>query len=95
MSNHLAFISNEKHLTMKVNLPKDNGFQKKTPILTLIDDESTHRLTKANAVSFDLKVDPDPQLQARRSVWDRYEYCIVRRDHHVVDRHPVCPDALG
>ena len=59
MSNHLAFISNENYLTMKVNLPKDNGFQKKTPILTLIDDESTHRLTKANAVSFDLKVDPE------------------------------------
>ena len=59
MSNHLAFISNENYLTMKVNLPKDNGFQKKTPILTLIDDESTYRLTKANAVSFDLKVDPE------------------------------------
>ena len=43
---------------MKVNLPKDNGFQKKTPILTLIDNESTHRLKKANAVSFNLKVDP-------------------------------------
>ena len=59
MSNHLAYISNENYLTMKVNLPKDNGFQKKTPILTLIDDESTCRLTKANAVSFDLKVDPE------------------------------------
>ena len=58
MSNHLAFIGNENYLTMKVNLPKDNGFQKKTPILTLIDDESTYRLTKANAFSFDLKVDP-------------------------------------
>ena len=49
---------------MKVNLPKDNGFQKKTPILTLIDDESTHRLTKANAVSFDLKVDPEKDNSA-------------------------------
>ena len=44
---------------MKINLPKDSGFQKKTPVLTLVDDESSHRLTKANAVSFDLKVDPD------------------------------------
>ena len=48
-----------KQLTWKISVPKDNGFQKKTPILTLIDDESTHRLTKANAVSFDLKVDPE------------------------------------
>ena len=44
---------------MKINIPKDNGFQKKTPILTLIDDESSYHLTKANAVSFDLKVDPE------------------------------------
>ena len=43
---------------MKINVPKDNGFQKKTPVLTLVDDESSHRLTKANAVSFDLKVNP-------------------------------------
>ena len=43
---------------MKVNLPKDNGFQKKTPILTLVDNESSYRLTKANAVSFNLQVDP-------------------------------------
>ena len=49
---------------MKVNLPKDNGFQKKTPILTLVDDESSYRLTKANAVSFDLKVDPDKETSA-------------------------------
>ena len=49
---------------MKVNLPKDNGFQKKTPILTLVDDESSYRLTKANAVSFDLKVDPDSATSA-------------------------------
>ena len=64
MSNHLAFVSNENYLTMKVNLPKDNGFQKKTPILTLVDDESSCRLTKANAVSFDLKVDPDEENSA-------------------------------
>ena len=43
---------------MKISVPKDNGFQKKTPILTLVDDELSCRLTKANAVSFDLKVDP-------------------------------------
>ena len=43
---------------MKINVPKDNGFQKKTPILTLVDDESSCSLTAANAVSFDLKVDP-------------------------------------
>ena len=49
---------------MKVNLPKDNSFQKKTPILTLVDDESSYRLTKANAVSFDLKVDPDKEASA-------------------------------
>ena len=49
---------------MKVNLPKDNGFQKKTPILTLVDDELSYRLTKANAVSFDLKVDPDKESSA-------------------------------
>ena len=44
---------------MKVSVPKDNGFQKKTPILTFVDDESSYGLTKANAVSFDRKVDPD------------------------------------
>ena len=44
---------------MKVSVPKDNSFQKKTPILTLVDDESSCRLTKANSVSFDLKVDPE------------------------------------
>ena len=49
---------------MKINVPKDNGFQKKTPILTLVDDESSYRLTKANAVSFDLKVDPDKETSA-------------------------------
>ena len=49
---------------MKVNLPKDNGFQKKTPVLTLVDAESSYRLTKANAVSFDLKVDPDGATSA-------------------------------
>ena len=43
---------------MKISVPKDNSFQKKTPILTLVDNELSHRLTKANAVSFDLKVDP-------------------------------------
>ena len=49
---------------MKINVPKDNGFQKKTPVLTLVDDESSHRLTKANAVSFDLKVDPNKETSA-------------------------------
>ena len=44
---------------MKISVPKDNGFQKKTPVLTLVNDESSCRLTKANAVSFDLKVDPN------------------------------------
>ena len=43
---------------MKISVPKDNSFQKKTPIPTLVDDELSYRLTKANAVSFDLKVDP-------------------------------------
>ena len=49
---------------MKISVPKDNGFQKKTPILTLVDDESSYRLTKANAVSFDLKVDHKKETSA-------------------------------
>ena len=49
---------------MKIGVPKDNGFQKKTPVLTLLDDELSYRLTKANAVSFNLKVDPDKDNSA-------------------------------
>ena len=43
---------------MKINVPKTGDFQKKTPILTLVDDTSTYSVNKANAVSFDLKVNP-------------------------------------
>ena len=49
---------------MKIGVQKDNGFPKKTPVLTLVDDESSCRLTKANAVSFDLKVDPEKDNSA-------------------------------
>ena len=49
---------------MKVSVPKDNSFQKKTPVLTFVDDESSYGLTKANAISFDRKVDPDKDNSA-------------------------------
>ena len=49
---------------MKIGVQKDNGFPKKTAVLTLVDDESSCRLTKANAVSFDLKVDPEKDSSA-------------------------------
>ena len=50
--------SKATQLTMKINAPKTGDFQKRTPILTLVDDTSTYSVNKANAVSFDLKVDP-------------------------------------
>ena len=43
---------------MKINVPKTGDFQKKTPILTLVDNASACSVNKANAVSFDLKADP-------------------------------------
>ena len=47
---------------MKVVLPKSNGSGRKPPIMSLVDDESTYELTKANSVSWDLRsvpTDPD------------------------------------
>ena len=43
---------------MKLNAPKTGDFQKKSPILTLVNNTSTYSVNKANAVSFDLKVNP-------------------------------------
>jgi len=44
---------------MKVATPKSDGPQKKAePILTLVDDESSYELTKANSASWDVKVNP-------------------------------------
>ena len=43
---------------MKIALPKSDGSKKAVPILTLVDEDSSYRLTKANSASFDLKVSP-------------------------------------
>ena len=43
---------------MKVVLPKSNGSGRKPPIMSLVDDETTHELTKANSVSWDLRSTP-------------------------------------
>ena len=46
---------------MKVVLPKSNGSGRKPPIMSLVDDESTYELTKANSVAWDLRTVPADQ----------------------------------
>ena len=43
---------------MKVVLPKYSGSSNKPPILSLVDDEETYVLTKANSVAWDLRSVP-------------------------------------
>ena len=45
---------------MKVAVPKSDGYQKKSVkiLLSLVDDESSHKVTKANSLSFEAKVSP-------------------------------------
>ena len=59
--------------TMKINAPKTGDFQKKTPILTLVNNRSTHSVNRANAVSFDLKVNP---AEADSSTYKQM-FCIL------------------
>ena len=45
---------------MKIIVLKNSGFQKKTPVLTLLDHGLSHQWTEANSASFNLRLKVDP-----------------------------------